>query len=68
MPPRTLRLVVSVVYTPESELDGIEQKHRLRPRSQAMGIAARFVRNNIKEVVPDDCLCSVIVGRQPEAN
>jgi hypothetical protein len=33
-----------------------------------MGIAARFVRNNIKEAVPDGCLCSVIVGREQEPN
>ena len=68
MPPRTLRLVISVVYTPKGDLEGVEQRHRLRPKSQAMGIAARLVRNRIKERVPDDCVCSLILGTEREPN
>lgn len=68
MPTKTLRFVVSVVYTPQSELEeiGQPQTSKLRPRSQVAPTVARTIRRQVMKTVPDDCRCSVIVGTEPE--
>jgi len=69
MTTKMLRISVSVVYTPEIELDGLKPvESKLRPKKQAIAIAGRLVRNAIKERVPDGCVCSLIFSPEPEAN
>jgi hypothetical protein len=65
MPTKTLKLHIDVVFTPEAELQGVNRpkSSKLRPKNQASGIAARFVRNQIRALVPDDCLCSLVLAK-----